>query len=103
MDRIQPCLLLWADAAGGRLDLNAGKHRYLLTHHLRGDRDAPIADQVGAAFAEAELHRSTVLVLERAGVVAEEPGIAGAARYADVLLDGLLRWHLIFCTRLQLV
>jgi hypothetical protein len=36
-----------------------------------------------------------VLVAERAGVIAEEPGIAGAARYADVLLDLLFRWHLI--------
>jgi hypothetical protein len=35
-----------------------------------------------------------VLVAQRAGVIAEEPGIAGAARYADVLLDLLFRWHL---------
>jgi hypothetical protein len=32
-----------------------------------------------------------VLVAERAGVIAPEPGIAGAAGYADVLLDGLFR------------
>ena len=93
MDRIQPCLLLRADPAGRGLDLNAGEYRYLLAHHLRGDRDSPIADQVGAAFAEAKLHRSAVLVTERAGVIAEEPGIAGAARYADVLLDLLFRWQ----------
>jgi hypothetical protein len=36
-----------------------------------------------------------VLVAQGAGVIAEEPGIAGAARYADVLLDLLFRWHLI--------
>jgi hypothetical protein len=34
-----------------------------------------------------------VLVAKRAGVIAEEPGSAGAAGYADVLLDGLLRWQ----------
>jgi hypothetical protein len=34
-----------------------------------------------------------VLVAERAGVIAEEPGSAGAAGYADVLLDGLFRWQ----------
>jgi hypothetical protein len=34
-----------------------------------------------------------VLVAERAGVIAEEPGSAGAAGYADVLLDLLFRWH----------
>jgi hypothetical protein len=34
-----------------------------------------------------------VLVAQRAGVIAEEPGIAGAARYADVLLDLLFRWQ----------
>ena len=35
-----------------------------------------------------------MLVTQRAGVIAEEPGSAGAAGYADVLLDGLLR-HLL--------
>jgi hypothetical protein len=90
LDRFQPCLLLGADAAGGCLDLDAGEYRHLLAHHVRGDRDSPVADQVGAAFAEAKLHRSAVLVAQRAGVIAEEPGSAGAARYADVLLDGLL-------------
>jgi hypothetical protein len=44
---------------------------------LRGDRDSAIADQVGAAASEAKLHRAAVLVAERAGVIAEEPGIAG--------------------------
>ena len=93
LDRIKPCLLLRADASGRGLDLNTGEYRYLLTHHLRGDRDAPIADQVGAAFAEAKLHRSAIGIAQRAGVIAEQPGIAGAAGYADVLLDGLLRWQ----------
>jgi hypothetical protein len=45
------CLLLRADASGRCLDLNAGEYRYLLAHHVRGDRDGPVADQVGAAFA----------------------------------------------------
>jgi hypothetical protein len=71
------CLLLRADPAGWRLDLDAGEYRHLLAHHLRGDRDAPVADQVGAALAEAEGNRSAVLVAERAGVIAEEPGSAG--------------------------
>jgi hypothetical protein len=66
--------------AGRGLDLDAGEHRYLLAHHVRGDRDSPVADQVGAAFAEAKLHRAAVLVAERAGVIAEEPGIAGCCR-----------------------
>jgi hypothetical protein len=95
LDCFQPCLLIWPYASGRGLDLNAGKHRHLLAHHVRGDRDSPIADQVGAAFAEAEGNRSAVLVAQGAGVIAEEPGIAGAARYADVLLDLLFRWHLI--------
>jgi hypothetical protein len=93
LDRIQPCLLLRADPAGRGLDLNTGKHRYLLAHHLRGDRDGAVADQVGAAFAESKLHRAAIGIAQRAGVIAEEPGIAGAARYADVLLDLLFRWQ----------
>jgi hypothetical protein len=40
--------------AGRGLDLDAGEHRHLLAHHVRGDRDSPIADQVGAAFAQAQ-------------------------------------------------
>ena len=36
-----------------------------------------------------------MLVPQRAGVIAEQPGSAGAAGQADVLLDGLFRWHLI--------
>jgi hypothetical protein len=35
------------------------------------------ADEVGAAFAQPKLHWAAVLVLERAGVIAEEPGSAG--------------------------
>jgi hypothetical protein len=93
LDRIKPCLLFWPYASGRGLDLDAGKHRHLLAHHLRGDRDSPVADQVGAAFAEAEADRSAVLVAQRAGVIAEEPGSAGAAGYADVLLDLLFRWQ----------
>jgi hypothetical protein len=73
--------------AGRGLDLDAGEHRHLLAHHLRGDRDAAIADQVGAAFAESKLHRSAVLVAQRAGVIAEEPGSAGAAGQPYFLLN----------------
>ena len=97
LDCFHPRPLIRADPAGWRLDLDAGEYRHLLAHHLRGDRDAPVADQVGAALAEAEADRSAVLVLERAGVIAPKPGSAGAARYADVLLDGLLR-----CQALQM-
>ena len=93
LDRIQPCLLLRADAAGRGFDLDAGEYSYLLAHHVRGDRDAPVADQVGAALAQAKLHWAAVLVAERAGVIAEEPSSAGAAGYADVLLDLLFRWQ----------
>jgi hypothetical protein len=77
LDCFQPLLLLWADASGRGLDLNAGEDSYLLAHHLRGDRDSPVADQVGAAFAQAKLHWAAVLVAERAGVIAPKPGIAG--------------------------
>ena len=95
LDCFHPRPLLRADAAGWRLHLDAGEYRHLLTHHLRRDRDAPVADQVGAAFAQPELHRPAVLVAERAGVIAPEPGSAGAAGYADVLLDLLFRWQVL--------
>ena len=42
-----------------------------------------------------------MLVAERAGVIAPEPGSAGAAGYADVLLDGLFRWHLLIAIDLR--
>ena len=77
LDRIQPCLLLWPYASGWRLYLNRQEDGYLLPHHVRSDRDAPVADQIGAAFAQAKLHRSPVLVTQRAGVIAPEPGSAG--------------------------
>ena len=77
LDCFQPCLLLRAYASGRCLDLDARKYSHLLAHHVRGDRDGAIADEVGAAFAEAELHRAAIGITERAGVIAEEPGIAG--------------------------
>ena len=43
-----------------------------------------------------------MLVAQGAGVIAEEPGIAGAARYADVLLDLLFR-HLLAGARVPMV
>ena len=93
LDRFQPLLLLWPDASGRGFHLNTGEYRYLLAHHLRGDGDSPIADQVGAAFAKAKLHWAAIGIAQRAGVIAPEPGIAGAAGYADVLLDLLFRWQ----------
>ena len=77
LDCFQPLLLLWPDASGRGFHLDAGKYRYLLAHHVWCDRDGAVADQIGAAFAEAELHRSAVLVFECAGVITEEPGSAG--------------------------
>jgi hypothetical protein len=38
----------------GVLTSIASEHSHLLAHHVRGDRDGAIADEVGAAFAEAE-------------------------------------------------
>ena len=85
--------MLWPYAPSRGLHLDAGEHRHLLAHHVRGDRDSPIADQVGAAFAEAELHRAAIGIAQRAGVISEEARLAGAAGYADVLLDLLFRWQ----------
>ena len=34
-----------------------------------------------------------MMIPQRAGVIAEQPGAAGAAGQTDVLLDGLLRWQ----------
>ena len=86
-------LLLWPDPAGWRLHLNTGEHRNGAAHHLRCDRHALPADQVSAALAQAELHWAAILVTQRAGVIAEEPGAAIAAGDADFLLDALLRGH----------
>ena len=34
-----------------------------------------------------------MLIPQRAGVIAKQPGSSGAAGQADVLLDGLFRWQ----------
>jgi hypothetical protein len=93
LHRVQPCLLLRAHPAGRGLHLDAGEHCHLLAHHVRGDRDGPVADQISAALAQAKLHRSAVLVPERAGVIAEQPRLAAAAGDADLLLYLLFRWQ----------
>jgi len=93
LDRIQPSLLLWFYTPAGTFYLDAGKYCYLLTHHLWGDGASCPADQVGAAFAKAKLHRAAIGVLERAGVIAKQAARANAARKPDMLLDGLFRRH----------
>ena len=80
-----------AQPAGCGLDLNAGEHRNGAADHIGRYGDALPADQVSAAFAEAEGNRAAILVLERAGVIAEQARVAIAAGDADLLLDGLLR------------
>jgi len=70
-DFFHPCPLLGANASGRGLYLDAGKHRHLLAHHAWGDGNGAVANKVGAAFAEAKLHRSAVLVAQRAGVIAK--------------------------------
>ena len=65
------------------------------SNHFWGDRDALPADQVSAAFAQAKLHRPAMLVTQRAGVVAEQPSVAGAAGDADLLLYSLLRCQVL--------
>ena len=55
-----------------------------------------------AALGKAKAHRAAMLVPQRAGVIAEQPGATGAAGQTDVLLDGLLR-HLASLLTLQLL
>ena len=90
LDRIQPLLLLRAQPAGWRLDLNAGEHSHSAADHLRRYGHALPADQVSAAFAQAKLHWSAVLVSERAGVISEQARITVAAGDPYFLLDALL-------------
>ncbi len=90
---IQPLLLLRPEPAGSGLHLDAGEHRHSLAHHVRRDRPRRPADQVSAALGEAKLHRAAIGVTQGAGVIPEQPGIAGAAGNADVLLDLLFRWQ----------
>jgi len=78
LDSIQPLLLFRPDPAGWRLDLNTGEHRHLLANHLWCNCHALPADQVSAALAQPKLHGSAILILKRAGVIAEEPGAAVA-------------------------
>jgi hypothetical protein len=73
---IEPLLLLWLDPAGWGLDLNAGEHRHLLTHHLWGDRHGAPAKQITRAFAaNAKLNPSTsARVGQSTNVIAKKPG-----------------------------
>jgi len=60
------------------------------SNHFWGDRHPLPADQVGAALAEAKLDRAAILVPQRAGVIAKQARVAGAAGDADLLLYPLL-------------
>ena len=71
--------------------INGQEHRHGAADHLRRHGHGAPANQVSAAFAQAKLHRAAIGVTQRAGVIAEQPGIAGAAGNADLLLDALLR------------
>ena len=86
-------LLLWSKPASQGLDLDGQKDRYLLTNHVWRNGDLLPANQVGAAFAKAELDWASVGILKRPGVVAEQTAVTFAASEADVLLDLLLRWQ----------
>ena len=90
LDGIEPLLLLRAEPASCGLHLDAGEHSHGAANHLGRHGDALPADQVSAALAQAKLHWSAVLVTQRAGVIAEESGVAGAAGEPYLLLDGLL-------------
>lgn len=53
-------------------DFDGGEHCQLLSDVLGADGDGRVADEVGAAFAEAVADQATLLVLECSGVVAEQ-------------------------------
>jgi len=72
------------------------------SNHFWGDRHPLPADQVGAALGETKLHWPAMLIAQRAGVIAEQARVAGAAGQADVLLDLLLR-HLLTAVHVAMV
>jgi hypothetical protein len=60
-----------------------------ITHHLWGDRDLPVANQVTSArAANAKLHISTSSrVRQTAAVISPQPYRAATTRQSDLLLD----------------
>ena len=46
-DVLEECRLLTGRSAGRGLDLNGSKHRQRGAHHVWGDGDGAVADQVG--------------------------------------------------------
>ena len=87
---IQPLLLLGPEPAGWCLHLDAEEHRHLGADHVRRHGHRPPADQVSAAFAQAEADRTAMLVAQGAGIVAKQAYWATTASKPDVLLDALL-------------
>ena len=83
-------LLLWSKPAGRSLDLNGQKDRHLLANHVWRDGDLLPTDQVGAALAKTKLDRTSICILQRPGVIAEQAAVTFTASEADVLLDLLL-------------
>jgi len=71
LHRVKPLPLFGPEPAGCGLDLDAGEYCHLLPDHVRRDRARGPADQVGAALAQAEAHRTAIGVTQRAGVIAE--------------------------------
>lgn len=82
-------LLSWAAAV---LDLDGGKERDALAHHVGGDGNGAEADEIGAAGAEAVAHQLAVGITEGADVVAPEAGRAAASgcRHLDLGLNASL-------------
>lgn len=69
------------------LDLDGGEHRNGQPHHVGGDGDGAVADEVGAAFAEPVADEPALAVLKGAGVVAEQAGVTATDRKADGVLN----------------
>lgn len=89
LDSLQEPQLLWGGGAPV-FDLDGGEDRKPPAHHVWGDGDGAVADEVGAALAEPVVHQAAVLVFESSGVVTKEAGVATAGREADSVLDGQL-------------
>lgn len=69
------------------LDLDGGEHSQLLAHHVGGDRNGAVADEVRAALAEPVADETALGVFERPGVIAEQAGGATTSGQADGVLN----------------
>ena len=90
LDRLEPCLLLGSDPAGGDLDLNAGEDGQAGADHGLGDGDGAPADEISGSTGKAEGDEPTGAGIgQAADLVAKDAGIGiGADRQADLLLEG---------------